>query len=700
MSFPGMNSLHRSGSVGSISPVKVEDASTARQTPVIEARVSNQPVASGSQLRSAPLEPKSAKAEGELREAAGALAAKFKNAEVNRVEVYTELLALQGKLLQAQPDVLYEDLASHLHEGLSSVHDEEQLALVESRQRASAAIETLGAQKGSELQTRDIVDALVQHDQATLQSLEIRHSRYEEALNSPGLSPETKRDIERSRQTFIDHAVHLGSNTSRRIDECVSASQRRLDELDEQLKDVSAQPSGSAPRTEGEIAELQQARAHMASAHQAMVAIKEAYKPPEQMKAALANVKLPQILAKYEQQRSYMNIFRAATPAALAQLIASSLHFGATRGSIETALADQSFARRVGTAGVGLGVAHELVNNTVRPASQEIMGSLGAKGVRPVNVNEVIPNPVRTYTRDGVVHTRTEQQMIEVQANIDKLRTTFIEAQNNHKFGTIKGELTGYGSFGAAQLVLEALVDAGVLPKKSVPALMLASASGGFLMALLQTLNQLTTTVEDEQGRKLPTHVPKDVAGKLTDRLAKVGSDALKSVDLRDRKVLEAFLSKIAGSIQGIGISTAVSDNVKHLSNDTAGHIASKLLVSSFGPTLTLSSFFAAMQTQPEATKGGTGRLGNVGNNLVAPGRDTLPHTTAAGTKSRAVEDTVHRVRGGLQAPSQAAVVATSAGVRGAVKGAQKLGDLMKGPSPDTRQGDLEMDRMERGLAS
>lgn len=696
MTFPGMSPLHRTSSIDSITNARVEEASTSRQPPAIEARVSNQPVATLGQLRSPSTERRdSAKASGALREAAGRLAASFQRGE-HSLQLHTEQFALQGKLLQAQPDMLYENVAGNLHEDLALAHNQEHSALVESGQRVKEALEFLGAQSGPDLQTHSVVQALADSDQALVRSLEISHSRYEEALNSKGLSPEDKRHVESSRQAFIEYAVRVGTNTSRQLDACIGTSQQRLTDLDKELKKVSSelkqQPASGAGARQ---TELQAERRNWQAVHTTLTDIKQAYNPPEQMKAALGNVKLPQILAKYEQQRSYANILRAATPAAVAQLIASSLHFGATRGTIESTQAGEGFSQRVGTAGLGLGVAHELVNNTVRPASQEVMGAMGGKGVRTVAATEVIPNPVRTYTLNGVVHTRTDAQMKEAKASIDKLRTTFTQAQNNHKFGTMKGELTGFGSFGAAQLALEALVDAGVLPKKSIPALILASASGGFLMALLQTFNQLTTTVEDDQGRKLPTHVPKDVDGKLLDRLAKVGADGVKAVDLREREVLEAFLSKIAGSIQGVGISTAVSDSVKHLGHDSPAHIASKLLVAGFGPSLTLSSFFAAMQTKPEAKKGGTGRMGNVGNNLVAPDRDTLPHTTAEGTKSRVVENAVHRGRGVLQAPSQAAVVATSAGVRkagqGLAYGGKALVDFMKGESQSGQESDLEL---------
>ncbi|TDV60062.1 hypothetical protein [Pseudomonas sp. LP_7_YM] len=697
MTIPGMSSLHRTSSIDSITNARVEEASTSRQPPAIEARVSNQPVATSGQLRSASSERRdSAKASGALREAAGRLAARFQSGE-HSLQLHIEQFALQGKLLKALPDMLYENVAGNLHEDLAAAHVQDHSALVESGQRVKDALELLGTQKpGSDLQTQAVVQALADSDQALVRSLEISHSRYEEALNSEGLSPEDKRHVESSRQAFIEYAVRVGTNTSRQLDACIGTSQQRLTDLDEELKKVSSElKQQPAPGAQSRQTELQAERGNWQAVHATLTDIKQAYNPPEQMKAALGNVKLPQILARYEQQRSYANILRAATPAAFAQLIASALHFGATRGTIESTQADEGFARRVGTAGLGLGVAHELVNNTVRPASQEVMGAMGGKGVRTVAATEVIPNPVRTFTRDGVVHTRTDAQMKEAKASIDKLRATFTQAQNNHKFGTMKGELTGFGSFGAAQLALEALVDAGVLPKKSIPALILASASGGFLMALLQTFNQLTTTVEDDQGRKLPTHVPKDVDGKLLDRLAKVGSDGVKAVDLREREVLEAFLSKIAGSIQGVGISTAVSDSVKHLGHDSPAHITSKLLVAGFGPSLTLSSFFAAMQTKPEAKKGGTGRMGNVGNNLVAPGRDTLPHTTAEGTKSRAVENAVHRGRGVLQAPSQAAVVATSAGVRkvgeGLAYGGKALVDFMKGESQSGQESDLEL---------
>lgn len=186
-------------------------------------------------------------------------------------------------------------------------------------------------------------------------------------------------------------------------------------------------------------------------------------------------------------------------------------------------------------------------------------------------------------------------------------------------------------------------------------------------MAWLQTHGQLAATVKDAKGRDLPTHLPQAASGMLTERLAKVSGEGLRAMDIRERGPREAFLSKIFGSIQGIAISTLSADAVRHLTRDNATDIVVKLLVSGLGPAQTLSSFFAAMQSKPEATKAGVGRFAVAQLNVIDADRASLPHTTEAGTAARRGENLYHSVRGILQIPNQAAVEASATAAQWAI---------------------------------
>lgn len=706
MTIQGVNSASHANAIASTSTPEPAVANTARQQ-ALQVSTSSHSIATPEQTRGSPLGG-SHKATGAMRNRAGALAAKFERQEGSLLQLYAEQMELEGELLKTHGAMPYEDVLGNLHENLAAFHDTqspEAARLLASGGQVRDAIEELSRQQG-EPDAAALNSALATHAQALVEHLEVSHSRFDEALKDPGLSAEQKRNIEHSRTAFVDYAIRVGTEMPRMLQGCTDTTQQRLDQLGEQL---SASKAGMDALPEGKERELASA-AHgqlqkdtddWKAIHDLISTVKNDYNPPAALADAIHNVRLPHILAEYDKQRSYVNILRSTAPAAVSQLIASSLHFGGTRSSIEQGLSNRNFATRVSASGTGLGVAHELVNNSIRPASQELMGSIGGMGVRPVKATEVIPNPTRSFTINGEKHTRTDEQMAAATLAVKELRATFTLAQNKHKFGTAEGEVAGYGSFGAAQAVLEGLVAAGVLPAKTIPALMITSAAGGFLMAGTQTFNQLTTTVKDQQGRILPTHVPKNVDGALLQRLAKVGKDGLSAVDLRETAVQEAFLSKIFGSIQGVTLSTAVADQVRHIGHDSPTHIASKLLVSALGPSLTLPSFFAAMQTKPEATKGGTGRFANGLANVANPDRDTLPHTTQPGSLVRDVgENSFHRVRGVLQLPSQGAVQIASAGVQLVGSTASAAGQAFRnalrgGPGAGEQQPDLELGNRE-----
>jgi hypothetical protein len=645
------------------------------------------------------------KAGGALRASAGALAQKFQQNPSNLLALHTEQLALQGELLKALPATAYEDVVGSLHEDLKAVQTQENAQLDSANVAIGEALVPLAQHESGMVDTKQLSAALNEQANALVEHLQVTHARYEEVLKTPDLPAAQKANIERSRDAFVDYAIRVGTQTERMLTQSINNCNERADQLQEQANEVkekieSVGPGKANAQTVEQHKQLVESSKTWKAAGQLMEQVKKGYKPPAELAAAVHNAKLPMVLAKFEEQSSFFNRVRALLPKLFQQLVASAGHFGAVRATIEWALRNANFGARVTGSGAGLGASHELINNTVRPWVNELLVSLTGREVRPVKFSEVASQPTEKYTVDGVTHKRTPTEMAAAKKAYNEFKTRFTEAQNNHKFGTMKGELEFFSGFGLAQGILEGLVDSGVLPAKTIPALVLASATGGAVSASLQTWNQLTTTVKDDQGREVPTHVPVGVDKSLLDRLGKVTKDGFKAIDLRSADVQEAFLSKMYGAIQGVTISTAVSDQVKSLDLDKPAHIAAKVLASSFGPTLTLSSFFAAMQNKIEAKKGGTGRMGNVGNNLVAPDRDTLPHTTAKGTKARAVEDTVHRARGMLQVPSQAATVASAAAVQGAIKGTATMGQgllkVMRGNPSLNQESDIEMGQVSQ----
>ncbi|MBF7143777.1 MULTISPECIES: hypothetical protein [Pseudomonas] len=644
------------------------------------------------------------KAGGELRASAGALAQKLQQNPSNLLALQTEQLTLQGELLKALPTTAYEDIVGSLHEDLKAALAHESAPLESASVAIGEALVPLAQHESGVVDTKQLSAALNNHSNALAEHLQVAHARYEEVLKTPDLPAAQKANIERSRDAFVDYAIRVGTQTDRMLTDSINSCSERADQLQEQAdkakKEIeNAGPGKANSQTVEEHRQLQKSSESWKAASQLMKQVKKDYKPPEELAAAVHNAKLPTVLAKFEEQSSFFNKIRALLPKLFQQLVASAGHFGAVRAAIEWALRNANFGARVTGAGAGLGASHELINNTVRPWVNELLVSLTGREVRPVKFSEVSSQPTEQYTVDGVSHKRSPAEMAAAKKAYNEFKTRFAEAQNNHKFGTMKGELEFFSGFGLAQGILEGLVDAGVVPAKTIPALVLASATGGAVSASLQTWNQLTTTVKDDQGREVRTHVPVGVDKALLDRLGKVTKDGFKAIDLRSPDVQEAFLSKMYGAIQGVTISTAVSDYVKDLDLDKPAHIASKVFASSFGPALTLSSFFAAMQNKIEAKKGGTGRMGNVGNNLLAPDRETLPHTTPKDTKSRKFENLIHRGRGVLQAPSQATTVASAALVQSVLHPsatAKSFATMMRGTPSTSQESQIEMGQMGR----
>jgi hypothetical protein len=643
----------------------LQDPATAgiSRKPVIPVRTSSQSLVRRERGASPQNEP--TRVSIELRNRAANLAHRFQNREAPLLQMLTEQMAMEGEVLKMHASMPYEELAGNLHEDLHAHHGRENMAMDAGRTLVNDALTALFGQQG-ELDAGPIKVALDTYAQGLAEHLSIGHSRYEEVLAAPNLNAKQKVDIERSRDAFIDHAIRVGTEIPRMLEENFKKTASSQQQANHQLAASQVYVEGLDPGEEHTLAtaaheQHQAISTNCQTVHAFMTQLKDDYNAPEAFADALHNARLPAILDQFDLQRSWQNKLRTRAPAALAQGIASALHFGGTRSSIEQALSGRAFATRVSAAGVGLGIAHEVVNNSIRPAAQEVMGALGGMTVRLVKPNEVIAKPLHIITVNGERHERSEQEFAEETKALKDLETKFILEQNKHKFGTPQGEIEGFQSFGIFQTALEGLVAANQLPEKSVLALMVASALGGIGMVDTQIKSQLNATVKNSLGRELPTHLPKAVVGTLAERMAKVGRDGVKALDIRQRAVQEAVLSKVFGSIQGIAVSTGAAYAVRYLAHDTPRHITTKLLVSALGPTLTLSSFFAAMQTKPEATKGGTGRVANAVNNLLDPDRHTLPHTTQAGSAGRVAENTFHRVRGALQLPSQAAVEVTAA---------------------------------------
>jgi effector protein HopM1 len=354
--------------------------------------------------------------------------------------------------------------------------------------------------------------------------------------------------------------------------------------------------------------------------------------------------------------------------------IASTLLYVMARAYVSPQLAGAEFVGRSLGSGMAIGAVHETLDNFAKPAAREVLASLGMTELREVDPSEVIPDPPRAVIVDGRYQERDAGQMAEAQAEVEQARKAFLNAQQDYKTGTLRGDAITLTSLPGAQAARELVNVLSSQNAASTGAMALAAFLGNAGMYGLQAMGQRQKTFSHE-GHDLPTHVPKPAPQEaLGQRLGNVFKDGLSTINPLDASVRQKYDSKGWSAAFGMLGYNSVEGAIKPLDTSTTGGAASSVILTGLQTFLMQQVFYANKPAGDEAKAGGTGRFDNALNNIRDPDRETLPHGSRPGTTERGIENTYDRWRGVIQGPPQAATEITEAVTSTVVSGLGQLG--------------------------
>lgn len=354
--------------------------------------------------------------------------------------------------------------------------------------------------------------------------------------------------------------------------------------------------------------------------------------------------------------------------------IASTLLYVLARAYVSPQLAGAEFVARALGSGMAIGAVHETLDNFAKPAARELLASAGMTELREVDPSEVIPDPARAVIVDGRYQERDAEQMAAAQAEVDQARKAFLNAQQDYKTGTLKGDAITLTSLPGAQMARELVNVLTSQHAASTGAMTLAAFLGNASMYGLQAMGQRQKSFNHE-GHALPTHVPKPAPQEpLGQRLAGVFKDGLSTINPLDASVRQKYDSKGWSAALGMLGYNAVEGAIRQQDTRTPGGAASSVILMGLQTFLMQQVFYANKPAGDEAKAGGTGRFDNALNNIRDPDRETLPHGSRPGTTERLLENTYDRFRGVIQGPPQAATEITEAVASTVVSGVGQLG--------------------------
>lgn len=408
---------------------------------------------------------------------------------------------------------------------------------------------------------------------------------------------------------------------------------------------------------------------------------------------SIDNLRLEANLDKLDaQSRGLFTYARVFAGNAVAQGMASMLHFVLARAYVEPGLLSVGFASRTAASGASIGAVHETLDNFVKPAVKEVMASLGAPDLRKITPKEVIAELTLATTRDGLYHEFNDQERATMQEDVNTARSQFILAQNDFYNGTLKGDIVTFGAQGGAQMTRQ-LIDLTTATNASgLIARMMSSFVGGAMMSGIQSMHQQSRRFE-YQGRQLPTHVPQQPSLRLQKRLESVVTAGLRTVDPREANARLSYASKMYSAMEGMVGYNGFGLLAAKLDTGTTSGIIGSVLLTGLQAIGLLAPFYANKQSKGEAFADGTGRFSSAMKNIRNPDRATLPHAAPADTVSRQIENSYHRLRGLQQAIPQAGAELSEALVHTMAEGVTSLASALSNPRLRQRAAphDLEM---------
>lgn len=403
---------------------------------------------------------------------------------------------------------------------------------------------------------------------------------------------------------------------------------------------------------------------------------------PNPVDKAAQHVQLDNYVAALDARRKgwFIQLLTAAAEG-IAQGMASSALFLLARAYVDPRLTVFSLIGQSMANGAAMGTVHETLDNFVKPATREVLASVGMRETEEVPVDSLIPDAARATVVNGRYHERSDNEMAVEQTRVEQARAGFLNDQKDYKTGTMRGDALTYLNQPMAQMIRQLLNVTTNLNTGSVPARAITSFAGGVGMSASQALGKLNKTYFHD-GRRLPTHVPKATPDdSLPQRLLKTGRKAAPTVDPRQGEARENYASKIWSAAEGMLGYNAIGRAMGTLDTTTLSGAGGSVVLANLQAIALLLPFYANKQSGSEAKADDGNRLTSAVANALRPDRNSLDHGTQPGTVARGAENLYNRVRGVTQLGPQMATLLTEAAIGTTVRFGHAIGGMANRPT-------------------
>lgn len=573
------------------------------------------------------------------------------------LEVARQHMTLQGQLLALNPNLGFAELAPLLNVG----NEQALMALIPGGEAFQALENTLRTSFSAPAdlhhppQLSALTQALDEHLSQIAKHIDGHASLYKEVLAKTELNGTERADVQRSQAAFGAVADRWAGNIHEHVlDLCFAVSDSRLDDAQRYLERLDGLPE-TTPELAQRVAVAKEVVEQWQAVTEHFENASKKFTKEGPIVDALRHLHFEDHVAALNAKNAgFFTHLLAFLNAGTSQGLASMLQFVLARAYVDPNAAISKVDIQSFDQGLTLGAVHETLDNVLKPIARDALAVLGAPDVDRVPPQEVIHNPPRAITENGVYRELAPEELELAQAQVDAAAKEFINAQQDYHNGTMKGDMITFLTQGGAQMGRQAVDLLSQVNAGTVVARLASSFVGGFFMSGWHTTGQLGKKYE-HNGVSIPTHVVKDYP---TDPVVTIFKDtlskALTKSDPRKTEVRENYLSKGAAGIEGMYGYNGMRVPIDNMDTSTAAGKAASIILTGIQAVSLLAPFYANKQSGEESKSDKTNRLSSALLNIKEPDRETIPHGTKPGTWARTAENTYNRLRGLMQVAPQA----------------------------------------------
>lgn len=608
-------------------------------------------------------------------------------------------MALEGELLSRHPHLSFHDAGYLLDLNQMAIGAPRVLhaeSLNELEDRLSALFSGPSEALPSHAALRNTLD---QGLSDIAKHLEGHEAFYHQVLQGE-LSDTERKHIEAGHRALVHLADHWASAAERLLGQCHAQSSKRLHRAQASLSAIQVLSTTSDSQEAEPVSSARQAVEHWQAVanYFKMQSLLLGQQGP--LVVALQHVHLDDHVESLNAaRRGLFTQLLSSIGAGVSEGVAASLQYLLARAYVPSDSQEVNIAAQSIINGLAIGATHETLDNFAKPATQEIISSLGIREPCHVAVTALIPDAPRATVLNGRYHEYSDTQWAIAQNHVEQARAGLRNAQQDYKGGSLKGDVLTFINLPGVQMIRQAVELTPSVNRGTLAAQALASFGGKFVASFSQAQGQLRKTYRHD-ARDLPTHTPHPAPDEsLLKRLGQCVRTAAPSIDPRERKMRTSYASKIWSGSEGMLAFNGVGRAMVKLDTSTrAGAVCSILLTGV--QTLGLQMPFEAnKRSGAEAEADNTDRVRSAIANVLDPDRPTLAHGTQMGTIERQLENVYNRTRGVEQLPAQIATVITEAvlgmmvnGLRSVLNTTTRQLNSLRSSGPAVVSPDLEAD--------